>query len=290
MRSSLQLTRRELLIGAAGTLLTPAAKSVLAQEKKPRFKIGACDWSIGQRQKFEALDLAKKIGLDGVQVSFDDIGVPTDLRSAEARKEYQERARKLGIEIASLAMGTLNEHPYASEDRTEQWVLDCIDTMGKMKQKVVLIAFFGKGDINGKPDLQAKVIEKFKRAAPLAEKAGVILGIESWMNAADHLRMIDAIGSPAVQVWYDVANSEKMGYDIYKEIRQIGRERICQFHMKENGFLLGQGRIDFKKVRESIDAIDWGGWLIIEGATVKEKSLEECYRHNLDYLRSIFQG
>jgi sugar phosphate isomerase/epimerase len=169
-------------------------------------------------------------------------------------------------------------------------VLDCIDTMQKMNQKVVLIAFFGKGDINDKPDLQAKVIEKFKRAAPLAEKAGVILGIESWMNAADHLRMIDAIGSPAVQVWYDVANSEKMGYDIYKEIRQIGRERICQFHMKENGSLLGQGRIDFKKVKESIDAIGWGGWLIIEGATVKEKSLEECYDHNQKYLRSIFQG
>lgn len=277
------------MIGAtAGMLLAPVAKMLAADQKQPRFQIGACDWSIGQRQKFEALDLAKKIGLDGVQVSFDDIGVPTDLRSAEARKEYQQRAKKLGIQIASLAMGTLNEHPYASDDRTEQWVLDCIATMPKMEQKVVLLAFFGKGDINGKPELQAKVIEKLKRAAPLAEKAGVILGIESWMSAADHLRIIDAVGSPAVQVWYDVANSEKMGYDIYKEIRDIGRERICQFHMKENGSLLGQGRIDFKKVKESIDAINWSGWLIIEGATVKEKSLEECYRHNLEHLRPIF--
>ena len=137
-------------------------------------------------------------------------------------------------------------------------------TMAKMGQKVVLIAFFGKGDINGKPDLQAKVIEKFKRAAPLAEKAGVILGIESWMNAADHLRMIDAIGSPTVQVWYDVANSEKMGYDIYKEIRQIGKDRICQFHMKENGFLLGQGRIDFARLLPEVTqcgaADDW--WVV----------------------------
>jgi sugar phosphate isomerase/epimerase len=155
---------------------------------------------------------------------------------------------------------------------------------------IVAFAFFGKGDINQKPDLQAKVIEKFKRAAPRAEKAGVILGIESWMNAADHLRMIDAIGSPAVQVWYDVANSEKMGYDIYKEIRQIGKERICQFHLKENAALLGEGRIDFKKVKEAIDDIGWGGWLIIEGATVKEKSLEECYTLNLKYLRTVFQG
>jgi len=286
-----QPTRSQVVAGAAGALIAGSMSNLLgAEEAKSRFKIGACDWSLGRRQQFEALDLAKKIGLDGVQVSFDDIGKPTDLRSEEARREYQARAKKLGLEIASLAMGTLNEHPYATDERTEQWVLDCIDVMGKMGQKNVLIAFFGKGDINGKPDLQAKVIEKFKRAAPRAEKAGVILGIESWMNAADHLRMIDAIGSPAVQVWYDVANSEKMGYDVYKEIRQVGRERICQFHVKENASLLGQGRIDFKKVKEAIDDIGWGGWLIIEGATVKGKSLEECYGENLRYLRSGFGG
>jgi len=273
---------------ATGVLIAPAAKILAAEQKQPRFKIGACDWSIGKHQQFEALDLGKKIGLDGVQISFDDQGKKTDLRLEEARREYQGKAKELGVEIASLAMGCLNNMPYATMDVTEKWVLECIEVMEKMRQKVVLIAFFGKGDINGKPELQAKVIEKFKRAAPLAEKAGVILGIESWMNAADHLRMIDAIGSPAVQVWYDVANSEKMGYDIYKEIRQIGKERICQFHMKENASLLGQGRIDFKKMREAIDDIGWGGWLIIEGATVKEKTLEDCYVHNLEYLRSIF--
>ena len=288
MAISAQPSRREILACAAALALTPATSSLMADEKKPRFKIGACDWSIGKHQQFEAIDVAKKMGLDGVQVSFDDQGKPTDLRLEEARRQYQEKAKAAGLEIASLAMGCLNNIPYATMEPTEQWVLDCIDVMEKMGQKVVLLAFFGKGDINGKPELQAKVIEKLKRAAPRAEKAGVILGIESWMNAADHLRIIDAVGSPAVQVWYDVANSEKMGYDIYKEIRQIGKERICQFHMKENDSLLGQGKIDFKKVREAIDDIAWGGWLIIEGATVKEKSLEECYVHNQTYLRSVF--
>ena len=130
-----QPTRREVIVGAAAALVAGSMRQMLhADEAKSRFKIGACDWSLGLRQQFEALDLAKKIGLDGVQVSFDDIGTPTDLRSEDARKEYQQRAKKLGIEIASLAMGTLNEHPYASDERTEQWVLDCIDVMGKMGQ------------------------------------------------------------------------------------------------------------------------------------------------------------
>ncbi len=287
MANSEHPTRRQVVAGVAAAL---AAGALLAEEKRPRFKVGACDWSIGKRQQFAALDLAKKIGLDGVQVSFDDIGVKTDLRGEEARRQYQETAKKLGIEISSLAMGTLNNNPYAIDERAEQWVLECIDAMEKMGQKIVLLAFFGRGDINQKPTLQGKVIEKLKRAAPRAEKAGVILGIESWMNAEDHLRILDAVGSRAVQVYYDVANSEKMGYDIYKEIRKIGKERICQFHCKENDSLLGEGRIDFKKMKEAVDEIGWGGWLIIEGATVKEKSLEECYVHNQKYLRSIFQA
>ena len=46
-----------------------------------------------------------------------------------------------------------------------------------------------------------------------------------------------------------------MGYDVLTEIRQLGRERICEFHAKENGFLLGEGRIDFTAVRKLMDAI-----------------------------------
>ena len=116
----------------------------------------------------------------------------------------------------------------------------------------------------------------------------MILGIESWLNADEHCRILDAVASPAVQVYYDVANMEKMGYDIYKEIRQLGRQRICQIHAKENDDLLGKGKVDFVKVKEALDEIQWSGWLVIEAATQQGKTLEECYRLNQQYLRSVF--
>ena len=58
--------------------------------------------------------------------------------------------------------------------------------------------------------------------------------------------------------------------------------------MKEIGNLLGKGQVDFPRVKEAIDDIGYTGWLIIEGATVKGKSLVECYQENRKYLRSIF--
>lgn len=282
-------TRRQALkTGACAAFAFSPAVRLLAADKERMFKIGACDWSLGRRQQLSALQLAKEIGLDGVQVSFDKADDRYDLRKPAVRREYLETCKTLNLEIASLAMGILNRRPYASDPESEQWVADCIEVMPKMNQHIVLLAFFSKGDIKGKPDAQEAVIQRLKKVTPQAEKAGVVLGIESTLNADEHIRILDAIGSPAVKVYYDVANMTRAGYDIYKEIRQLGRERICQIHAKEIGSLLGQGKVDFPKVKKALDDIGWCDWLVIEGATVRGKSLEQCYKLNQKYLRSIF--
>ena len=71
-------------------------------------------------------------------------------------------------------------------------------------------------------------------------------------------------------------------------IRTLGGKRICQFHMKEYGTLLGQGPIDFQKVKEAIDEIGYRGWLVIESSRVKGRSLRDCYTENQKYLRRVF--
>lgn len=287
--SERRITRREALAAAAGTglILSPALRA-LAAEPKRLFQIAACDWSIGQRGKIAAMETAQEIGLDGVEVSFGPPGEEVDLRKEEVRRAYVEAAKKHGVKIASLAMGMLNSVPYASDPNAERWVQECVEVMPKLNQKVVLLAFFSKGDIKGKPDLQAEVVRRLKRVAPAAERAGVVLGVESWLDANDHLRILDAVGSPAVQVYYDVANMENQGYDIYGEIRRLGRDRICQIHCKENGFLLGKGRVDFVKVREALDDIGWSGWLVIEGAVGRGMKMFDSYVRNQEYLRSLF--
>jgi L-ribulose-5-phosphate 3-epimerase len=93
------------------------------------------------------------------------------------------------------------------------------------------------------------------------------------------------VGSPALQVYYDVGNSTDKGYDICREIRLLGK-RICQFHFKDARFLLGKGRIDFKKVREAMDDIEYSGWIHLEAAA--PNGLMVDYPANLAFLRSLF--
>jgi len=252
------------------------------------FKIGACDWSLHNLGRLSALDVAKEIGLDGVQVSFNRPGEGDDLRRVDVRERYLQKCEALGVEIASLAIIVLNAVPLATSDDAERWLAECIEIMPKLGQKVVLLPFFGPADIAESRELQQQVIVRLKRVAPLAEKAGVILGLETWLSAEDHVRIIDAVGSAAVQVYYDVANSLSRGYDIYREIRWLGRERICEIHCKENKTLLGKGEVDFARVKEALDEIGWSGWLIIEGAIGPGMTLKDSYVANQKFLRSLF--
>lgn len=280
-------------LAAAGALaLAPGLAPLLAAPTDAagadaRFRIGVCDWMTGKGGTPDALTWAGKIGLDGIMASF---GQPTDkfdLRKQENRELFAKASKESGAVIASLGMGLLNNIPYKSDPRTEEWVSDSIDVAAALKLNVVLIAFFGKGDLkNDKPGTD-EVIRRFKRVAPKAEKAGVSLGIESWLSADEHLHIIESVGSPAIKCYYDVGNSFKMGYDIYKEIRRLGTKQICEFHAKDySGKLFGQGEIDFWEVRKCFDDIGYRGWFHLEGPM--PFGLEKSYAHDRHFLKAVF--
>lgn len=281
--------RQFLLHTAAATASLAGFEPIFAAEAKPRFKIGACDWSIGRMADPSALKVAKQIGLDGVQVSLGTGANDMHLRRPEVQERYRKAAKQFGVEILSLALGELNNIPYKSDPRTIPWVSDSIDACRALGCRVILLAFFHHNDLRRDQAGINETVRRLKDVAPKAEKAGVILGLESWLSAEDHMAIIDRVGSPAVQVYYDVANSTEQGYDIAKEIRWLGRQgRICELHMKENGALLGQGLVDFRKVRAALDDIGYRGPIQIEGAIPPGGQLLESYIANRKFLQNLF--
>jgi sugar phosphate isomerase/epimerase len=267
-----------------------AARTAATVAGAARFNIGACDWSLGMRARPEALDVARKLGLDGVQVSMGGVDNDLHLRRPDVQQAYRDAAATAGVRIGGVALDLMNAVPYKSDPRTVRWVADSIDVARALGVRVVLLAFFEKGDLRNDADGQAEVIRRLKAVAPKAAAQNIILGVESWLSAPDHLRILEAVGSPAVQVYYDVANATQMGYDVPAEIRLLGRARICEFHAKENGFLLGQGRIDFAAVRRAMDDIGYTGWIQIEGAVPSGQPLFESHVENVRFMRREFGG
>ncbi len=212
------------------------------------------------------------------------------LRDPKLQKTYIEASRNTGVKISSLAIGELNNVPYKSDPRTEEWVWDSIDVAKNLGVTVVLLAFFSKNDLRNDEKGKKEVIRRLKKAAPKAEKSGIILGIESYLSAAEHLDMIEQVGSKNVKAYVDFRNTADAGHDVLKEVKQLGKNNICELHLKENGFLLGQGTLDWLRIRDLLYEMDYfgDGWMQIEWAMPDKADIVESYRYNLQFLRQLF--
>ncbi|MBP7934525.1 MAG: sugar phosphate isomerase/epimerase [Phycisphaerae bacterium] len=288
-------TRREVLAGAAavtaGLAIGTQIRQAVAEARASGVKVSMCDWSLGKTTP-EAFPLAKEIGLQGVQVS---LGSPENrlwLRQPRIQEEYLEASRKSGVAISSLAMGLLNEIPLMSEPRAAIWAADAIEAAKALKVQVILLAFFGHGELkeDNATDMR-RVTEVLQELAPRAEKAGVILGIESYMSAEGHLKILDQVRSDAVQVYYDFFNSHATkGYDFVKEVKLLGRKRICEVHYKEGRHLLGaSGKPDWPTVVKVLKEIGYDRWATLETSSPSGNMVADT-RRNLEYVRKLWAG
>ena len=288
------ISRRKLILNTATVAaLSPLSSlnQLFAAESKKRFKIGACDWSIGKSSDVGAFDVAKQIGLDGLMINMGSEKNNLHLRDKSVQQSFMEASKRTGVEISSLGLAELNNVPYKSDPRTEEWVWDSIDVAKNLEVPVILLAFFAKNDLRKDDQGKKEVIRRLKMAAPKAEKNGVILGIESYLNAAEHLEIMDAVGSKNVKCYYDFRNTADAGHDTVKEFKQLGQQNVCELHMKENGFLLANGPLEWTKVRDAIyeTGFSGDGWMQIEGALPNDADLVKSYQNNLAYLRGLFK-
>ena len=250
-------------------------------------KIGACDWSLGKRCDPAALEVARQIGLDGVQIAMGNAADKLQFCRPEVQKTYQEAARRCGVAIASVAIDAMWQGPLQSDPRAARWLSDTIDVCHTLRLPVCMIVNF---DLDlSKTAAVDRFVAVMKGIAPKAEQKEVLIGMENWLSAEDNMRLIDRVGSPALKVYYDVGNSTDKGRDILKEIRTLGKQKlICEFHFKDGDCVLGQGRIDFKQVRKALDDIGYSGWIQIEAAA--PHGLIVDYTTDRRYLKDIFPG
>jgi len=256
-----------------------------ARAKGVRFKIGAPDWNLRQEARLESIALAKKIGFDGVQIS---LGVGTDklpLGDPAVQQAFLTESKRVGLPLTSVCLNILHRNILKSDPLGQRWVADSIPIAKDLGVRVILLPFFGKGALKTQSEMDY-VGDALREIAPVAEKAGIILGLEDTISAKDNVSIMDRAKSPAVLVYYDVGNSTNNGFEILKEIRWLGRERICEVHLKDNPNYLGQGKIDFVAVIDALAGIGFDKWAQLECES-PSGSVENDMGINLKYIRRI---
>ncbi len=287
------LSRREFLSGLAATAFAGGifAKWGLAEGAAvPR--MGVCDWSMGMGFDPGSLATAKAIGLDGVEIS---AGTPVDtleISDAGLREKYKAAMAETGVTVCSMAMGFLNNAPLATDPRGPSWLEQSIDAGSDLGAKVLLMAFFGNGDLRKGRKLKEEEMKsaaaRIRAAAPRAKDKGVILAVENTLSGRDNLTLLDMIGDDSVKVYYDIGNSTFNGFDVPAEIRELG-DRICQIHFKAGKDFLGQGEVDVPAAVKAIQDIKYSGWIVLETSCPTKDTVAD-FRTNLEYTKGVFAG
>lgn len=279
------LTRRRWL-GALSAAGLGCRDAFAAREK---LRIGVTDWNLELGADPQAVILASQLGFEGVQVSFGrkivDGKMPVDNPEVIAR--YLDLSKQYGMPIDGTCVDRLHDNGLKSDKGAPKWVVDAIRLTKELHSKVLLLPFFGKWTLTTQAEMDYTG-DALRDLAPEAEKAGVILGIEDTISAQDNWRMIERARSKNVLVYYDVGNSTEAGFDVVREIRWLGKERICQFHLKDNPNYLGEGKIDFPAVMHTIRDLGFGGYANLE-TDAHPQTLEADMRRNLLYIRRVIQ-
>jgi len=253
-----------------------------AQAAELKIKVGAC---------VVGLDAAKQAGLDGVEVGAGNEADELNIFKAETRAKYKAQMRSSGLPIASIMMGLFNHFPLATDPRAPAWLNQCIDAAKDLSIQTILVAFFGKGDLQSGKKIKeaefASAVRRIKAAAPRAKEAGVILAVENLLSAEQNLRLLDEIGSDAVQLYYDVYNlGQSMGYDVPAEIRRL-KDRIAQVHYKNGPKYLDEDRPFFEAATAAIKDIGYRSWIVLETSSPSKNGVADAKR-NGDFVRSLF--
>jgi L-ribulose-5-phosphate 3-epimerase len=277
------VTRRRLIRSLAAASLAGRA----AFAAKSKLRIGVTDWNLNLGADPQSVPLAAQLGFDGVQVSFGrkliDGKLPVD--NPEVIAHYLELSKTYKIPIDGTCVDKLHDNGLKSDKLAPGWVRDSIRLTQALHTKVLLLPFFGKWALETQLEID-HTVEALRELAPEAVNAGVILGLENTISAQDNARILDRVASKNVLVYYDVGNSTKAGFDPVKEIRWLGKKRICQIHLKDNPHYLGEGTIQFAPILHAILDIGFSGYANLE-TDAHPATLEADMRRNLLYVRKL---
>ena len=280
--------RREFLttIGAAAAVMTSGdVLRAQAASAGVKFRFGATDWNLDVEGDPAAVALAQQCGFDGVQISLSNKKSGTDFIGPAALDRFVAESKRLNLPIASVCLNILHRNYLKNDPLGVQRVADSIGMARRVGVQVVLLPFFGPGALTSEAEKQ-HVADVLKEVAPEAARAGIILGLENTISARDNAKIMERAQSPAVLTYYDVGNSIKQGFDIIEEIRWLGKDRICEVHLKDNPHYLGEGPINFPAVIDALGAIGFDRWAQLETDCPSGDVVADMKR-NLKYIRSL---
>lgn len=267
---------------AVGTAALAVGASAHAAVK-PKLRLAVKYGMIGPgKTPLEKLELAKKIGFEGVEVDS-----PSGLDKEAAKKAAAETGVVIHGVIDSVHWRDTLSHP-KEEVRAKG--------VNALKGALADAAFFGADTVLLVPGVVNKEVgfdecwerstAEVKKVLPEAEKNKVKIAIEVvWNNFLTKpeqlIKYVDQFASPWIGAYFDCSNMIKYGVPSAEWIKLLGK-RMLKFDFKgfsktKQWVAIGEGDEDWPAVLAALEEVGYNGWATSEVSGGDEKVLRDVY-------------
>lgn len=264
-----------------------------------RYQIGVCDWMVLKRQKLGEFKLARELGCDGLEMDMGGLGkrdsFDNKIRQPEMARLFRHTADSLEIKVGAVAMSGFYGQSFAAKQSWKWLVEDCLNTMQTMQAKVAFLPLGGCGkDWTGKTAIRKEIVFRLHEAGEMAAKRGMVIGIDTPLDAKENKKLLKEIDSPGIKIFYKFQTAVENKRDISKDLRKLGADNICGIHASNTDgvWLRHDKAINMPEIKATLDKLGWSGWLFVERSrdVTDVRNVKRNYGENVKYLKEVFQN
>lgn len=264
-----------------------------------RYQVGVCDWMVLKRQKLGEFKLARELGCDGLEMDMGGLGrrdsFDNKIRQPEMARLFRHTADSLEIKVGAVAMSGFYGQSFAAKQSWKWLVEDCLNTMQMMQAKVAFLPLGGCGkDWTENTAIRKKIVFRLHEAGEMAAKRGLVIGIDTPLDAKGNKKLLKEIDSPGIKIFYKFQTAVENKRDISKDLRKLGADNICGIHASNTDgvWLRNDKAINMPEIKATLDKLGWSGWLFVERSrdVTDVRNVKRNYGENVKYLKEVFQN
>jgi len=281
------------------SLSAAAGSSMAAWAARSPIKLAHREGNMLRQSSPSVYELAASIpGLSGVEVQTNR----SNLWDRERILAYKKAANRWGMRTVSMGGSLPDSGTILDPGPAEASLRKTIRSGEILGASVVLVP--GLNETCPKMDDESSygpVVELLKRLAPVADDAGITLGLELSLGLADYQKLIGFVAHRAVRAYWDATGTDHMGHpgDGIKGLEVLGSS-ICQMHLKNGRKLMEErhlmevhpkhpeaGRawsIDWTKALPIIKASGFEGWFAFETPHASPEACVEETKKNIAFV------
>jgi len=229
---------------------------------------GLLQW-FPQEEWREEFGYAESVGIRFIELLTErDYNSLNPAWSAGGRDEIRAAARESGRDVYSICTDYIIDHELLGTDAkaVKQHVSEFLDAGADLKCAVAVFPLLEKSNLTA--DNAVKYVPLMKEFARQAAESGMTICIESLLNGTDLKNLLEDINESNVKCVFDTGNRILDNRDLDTEIRLLGNW-ITHVHIKDKNacgenVLMGTGLVDFRRVFEALNDIDYRGPLVFE--------------------------